>query len=232
MYGAIIFVMEQKRFTALSILELITFTSMLFGLISIFTDFRFMVDLPRLASIPFLTTYTGLSNLFIGVVCLVCALYRIIYKVDKLPKWLFIIKLVFISQITITFFITALYLSPQLGADWWMLYNNAGLFNHLITPLLAIIPFLFLERKVEIKWYMCFYSLIPIVLYAVLYITNVFTHLNPDGSTSTTYDIYGFFRFGGGYFILFLIGFFIIAFGICLLYRLENIAINKRKDNE
>lgn len=224
--------MKQKRFTAISILELITFISMLFALIAIFTDFRFMVDLPRLASIPFLTTYTGLSNLFIGVVCLLCALYRIIYKVDKLPKWLFIIKIVFVSQITITFLITALYLSPNLGKDWWMLYNNAGLFNHLITPVLAIVTFLFLERRVDIKWYKCFYSIVPIVLYAVIYITNVFTHLNPDGSTSLTYDIYGFFRFGGGYFVLFLIGFFIIAFGICFLYRLENIFINKRKSHE
>ncbi len=224
--------MKQKRFNITSILELITFVSMLFALIAIFTDFRFMADLPRLASIPFLTTYTGLSNLFIGVVCLLCALYRIIYKVDKIPKWLFIIKIVFISQITITFFITALYLSPQLGADWWMLYNNAGLFNHLITPVLAMVTFLFFEKKVDIKWYECFYSIIPIVLYAVIYITNVFTHLNPDGTTSTTYDIYGFFRFGGGFFILFLVGFFALAFGICILYRLENIAINKRKDNE
>ena len=224
--------MKNKKALTLIILELLTFVSMFFALISTFADFRFMADLPRLASIPFLLTYTGLSNLFIGLVCLICALYKIIRKVDKLPKWLFIIKVIFMSQITITFFITALYLAPQLGSDWWKLYNNAGLFNHLITPVLAFIGFLFFEPKGEMKWQHCFYSIVPIVLYAVIYVSNVFTHLNPDGTTSTTYDIYGFFRFGGGFFVLFLIGFFAIAFGISILYRLENIAINKRKNDE
>lgn len=224
--------MKQKRVSAIAILELITFAFMLFALIAIFTDFRFMVDLPRLATIPYLTTFTGLSNLLIGIVSLVCALVRIIYKVDRLPKWLFVVKIIFLSQITITFLITALYLSPNLRENWWQLYNNAGLFNHLITPLFAIITFLVLEPKVEVKWYKCFYSVIPIVLYAVIYITNVFTYLNPDGTTSLVYDIYGFFRYGWGVFVLFIILFFSLTFGLTILYRLLNTVINKKKHHE
>lgn len=224
--------MKKKTFNLLAFLELLTFGFMLFALISIFCDFRFMVDLPRLASIPYLMTFTGLSNLLIGLVSLLCALYRIIFKNNKLPKWLFICKIIFLSQITITFLITALYLSPNLGKDWWMLYINAGLFNHFITPLLAIISFLLLEPKVEIKWNRCFYSFIPIALYAVIYISNVFTHLNADGSTNIAYDIYGFFRFGYFVFILFILFFFALTFGLTILYRLVNIAINNRKNHE
>lgn len=221
--------MRNGKIQVITILELITFTFMLFALISIFTDFRFMADVPRMATIPYLMTYTGLSNLLIGLVCLICALYRIIYKVDTLPKWLFIVKVVFLAQITITFIITAVYLSPHLGADWWKLYANASLFNHLLTPLLAISSFLIFEKKGEMKWQHCFYSLVPIVIYAVMYTINVYTHLNPDGSTSLTYDIYGFFRYGIGVFIPFLLFFFASAFGLSILYRLENKARYKGK---
>ena len=197
-----------KSVPVIIIFDFAVFISSIFALIAIFTDFRFMVDIPRLASIPYLLTYTGLSNLFIGLTCLLCALYRIIYKVDKLPTWLFVIRVIFLSQITITFLITALYLSPNLGSDWWKLYNNA---------------------RGEMKWFHCFFAIAPIVIYAVIYIINVYTHLNPDGSTSLTYDIYGFFRYGVWVFILFLLFFFATAFGLSLLYKLENKAINKNE---
>ena len=218
-----------KNVPLIVIFDFAVFISSAFALIAIFTDFRFMVDIPRLASIPYLLTYTGLSNLFIGLVCLLCVLYRIIYKVDKLPQWLFIVKVVFLSQITITFLITALYLSPNLGSDWWKLYNNAGLFNHFITPVLAIVGFLFFERKGEMKWFHCFFAIAPIVIYAIIYIINVYAHLNPDGSTSLTYDIYGFFRYGVWVFVLFLLFFYATAFGLSLLFKLENKAINKNE---
>lgn len=224
--------MKNNKIQVITILELVTFVFMLFALISIYTDFRFMVDIPRLGTIPYLMTYTGLSNLFIGLVCLLCALYRIIYKVDRLPKWLFIVKIIFLAQITITFLITALYLSPNLKGDWWKLYNNAGLINHFITPVLAVVTFLFFEKKVEIKWYHCFYSIVPIIAYGIMYTINVYTHLNPDGTTNLTYDLYGFFRFGVGVFILFLLFFFALAFGLTILYRFENKAINKRREHE
>ena len=214
--------MENKKIKVITVLELVTFVFMLFALISIFTDFRFMADVPRMATIPYLMTYTGLSNLLIGLVCLICALYRIIYKVDALPKWLFILKVIFLTQITITFVITAAYLSPHLGADWWKLYANASFFNHFLTPVVAISSFLIFEKKGEMNWYHCFLSFVPIILYAIMYSINVYTHLNPDGSTSLTYDIYGFFRHGLGIFVLFSMGFFGGSFGISTLYRIEN----------
>ena len=229
-YCVIILYMKKiKGIPVVAIFELLTFVCALFATVSIFTDFRFMVDISRLASIPYLMTYTGLSNLFIGLVCLICALYRLIYKKDNLPQWLFIIKIVFLSQITITFLITALYLSPHLGSDWWKLYNNAGLFNHFITPVVAMLGFLLFEPKGEMKWFHYFYSIAPIVIYAIMYTINVYTHLNPDGSTSLDFDIYGFFRYGVGVFILFLLFFFATAFGLAYLYRLENKAINKHE---
>lgn len=209
----------MKKSLPIIIFDLVTFIFVTFAITSIFTDFRFMGNYPRLASIPFLMTFTGLSNLFIGIVSLMCALYRIITKKETLPKWLFMIKVVFLTQISITFLITAIYLAPNLGADWWRLYFNASLFNHLLTPVTAIVGFIIFEKRVATKWQYCFYTTAPILAYAVMYISNVYTHLNPDGTTSLNYDIYGFFRYGWVVFFLFLAAFLGLAFGITNLYR-------------
>ena len=167
-------------------------------------------------------TFTGLSNVFIGLVCLGCAIYRIIKKEITLPAYLLLIKIIALADITITFVITATYLAPSIGSNWWRLYINNNLFNHFLTPLLAVITFLILERYREFSWKYCFLSLVPLLLYGVLYLTNVYTHLTPEGKTDLTYDIYGFCRFGTGILVLFLIGFMAISFGLTLLYWFLN----------
>ena len=185
-------------------------------------DIRFMGDFPRLSSLPIWMTFTGLSNIFIGLTCLACAIYRLVKKEMVLPKILFIIKIIALADITITFLTTALYLAPSIGAIWWRLYINNNIFNHFLTPLVAIITFILLERRVETNWKECFYSLIPLAMYGIFYVTNVYTHLTPEGETSLTYDIYGFCRFGVFVLILFMIGFGAVSFGLTLFYRVIN----------
>ena len=181
-----------------------------------------MGDYPRLSSLPILMTFTGLSNVFIGAVCLACAIYRIVKKEMVLPKVLFILKIIALADITITFVITATYLAPSIGSSWWRLYINNNIFNHFLTPLVAIITFILLEEYVEINWKCCFYSLVPIASYGIMYLINVYTHLTPEGKTSLDFDIYGFCRFGVGVLILFLIGFALLSFGLTYLYYLRN----------
>ena len=215
--------MENKRgFIAIIVLDLLVFISMVIGISLTIFDVRFMVDLPRLSSQSIFMTFTGLSNVFIGLVCLGCALYRIIKKETALPAYLLLIKIIALADITITFVITATYLAPSIGSNWWRLYINNNLFNHFLTPLLAVITFLILERYREFSWKYCFLSLVPLLLYGVLYLTNVYTHLTPEGKTDLTYDIYGFCRFGTGILVLFLIGFMAISFGLTLLYWFLN----------
>ena len=211
---------NRKRFTALIILDLLVFVSMMIGIIFSVADVRFMVDLPRLSSLPIYMTFTGLSNIFIGVVCLGCALHRIVKKEFALTRPLFLLKIIALAEITITFVITATYLSFSLGADWWRLYINNNIFNHFLTPLLAIITFLVLEEYVEMPLKDCFFSIAPIVLYGLFYAINVYTHLTAEGKTDLTYDIYGFARFGVFVLILFFIVFISISVGITMLYRL------------
>ena len=213
---------DKKRFLTITILEISTFVLMVLGITFSIFDVRFMVDYPRLSSLPILMTFTGLSNVFIGVVCLACAIYRIVKKEMVLPKVLFILKIIALADITITFVITATYLAPSIGSSWWRLYINNNIFNHFLTPLVAIITFILLEEYVEINWKCCFYSLVPIGAYGIMYLINVYTHLTPEGKTSLDYDIYGFCRFGVGVLILFLIGFAAISFGLTILYSFLN----------
>ena len=215
--------MENKRgFIAIIVLDLLVFISMVIGISLTIFDVRFMADLPRLSSQSIFMTFTGLSNVFIGLVCLGCAIYRIIKKEITLPAYLLLIKIIALADITITFVITATYLAPSIGSSWWRLYINNNIFNHFLTPLLAVITFLILERYREFSWKYCFLSLVPLLLYGVLYLTNVYTHLTPEGKTDLTYDIYGFCRFGTGILVLFLIGFMAISFGLTLLYWFLN----------
>lgn len=215
--------MENKRgFIAIIVLDLLVFISMVIGISLTIFDVRFMVDLPRLSSQSIFMTFTGLSNVFIGLVCLGCAIYRIIKKEITLPAYLLLIKIIALADITITFVITATYLAPSIGSSWWRLYINNNIFNHFLTPLLAVITFLILERYREFSWKYCFLSLVPLLLYGVLYLTNVYTHLTPEGKNDLTYDIYGFCRFGTGILVLFLIGFMAISFGLTLLYWFLN----------
>ena len=217
---------ENKRYVTLIILEFVTFVSMVLGITFSIVDVRFMADYPRLSSLPIYMTFTGLSNIFIGLVCLGCAIYRLVTKQNKLHTALFVIKIIALADIAITFIVTATYLSISLGSNWWRLYINNNIFNHFLTPLLAIIPFIILEEYVEIPWKFCFFTFIPLILYGFFYVENVYTHLTPEGETSLTYDIYGFCRFGVPVLILFLIGFLAVSFGFTFLFR----QLNKLKD--
>ena len=148
--------LNNKRFLLLNIFDILVFVLMVLGITFSIVDVRFMGDYPRLSALPIYETFTGLSNIFLGLVCLLCALYRLIKKEKALPKHLFILKIISLASITITFVTTAAILSPMAGTSWWRLYINNNIFNHFLTPLLAIITFLVLEEKVELDFRFCF----------------------------------------------------------------------------
>ena len=213
---------EKRKFLALVILEFITFALMVVGITFSIVDVRFMGDYPRLSGLPIYMTFTGLSNIFIGCVCLACAIYRLVKKEKILPKLLFVLKIIALADITITFIVTAGYLAPSLGASWWRLYINNNIFNHFLTPIVAIVTFIILENRVEISKSYNYLAVVSILLYGCLYVPNVYSHLNEDGSTNLNYDIYGFARFGPGVLVLFSLVFIAIAIGLTMLYWFIN----------
>ena len=213
---------DKRRFLALIILEFMTFTLMVVGITFSIFDVRFMGDYPRLSSLPIYCTFTGLSNIFIGVVCLACAIYRLVKKEMILPKLLFVLKIIALADISITFITTALYLAPSLGSSWWRLYINNNIFNHFLTPIVSVTTFIVLEKKVEINKKVSLFAIIPLILYGAFYVPNVYTHLNEDGTTSLNYDIYGFCRFGPGVLFIFLLFFIAISVTFTFLYWFIN----------
>ena len=219
---------EKHKYLALIILEFITFGLMLIGITFSIADVRFMGDYPRLSGLPIYMTFTGLSNIFIGLVCLACAIYRLVKKEKILPKLLFVLKIIALADISITFITTACYLAPSLGASWWRLYINNNIFNHFLTPVVAVVTFIIFEDYVEISKNYCCFATVPIILYGCLYVPNVYSHLNEDGSTNLTYDIYGFARFGPGILALFSLVFIAISIGLTMLFWFINKNFQKR----
>ena len=216
---------EKKRFIFLIIFDSLTFVLAMVGFFFSLFDVRFMADYPRLSTLPIWMTFTGLSNLFIGLVSIGCMITRTKRKETTLPKVMFMLKLIALVAISITMLVTACVLAPAQGASWWRLYINNNLFNHLLTPLLAIFTFLVFEQYVETSLFDCLFSLLPIIAYSVFYVINVCTHLNEHGKVNPTYDIYGLLRYGIGIAFLFFLAFTISSFGLAALYRF----LNKKK---
>ena len=195
---------------------------MVLGITFSVVDVRFMGDYPRLSALPIYETFTGLSNIFLGLVCLSSAIYRLVKKDLELPKALFLLKIIALAEITITFVTTAFILAPNLGENWWRLYINNNIFNHFSTPLLAIVTFIVLEKKMEISYRYCFLAVIPVIAYGFFYVPNVYTHLTADGNVDRAYDIYGFARFGPFVFVLFSLLFIGFSIGFAFLYWFLN----------
>ena len=213
---------NSKRFLLINILDILTFLLMVLGISFSIFDVRFMGDYPRLSSLPIYETFTGLSNIFLGLVCLGCAIYRLSKRELELPKALFVLKIIALAEITITFITTAFILAPNLGENWWRLYINNNIFNHFLTPLLTIVTFIVLEEKVEISYRFCFLAVIPVIAYGFFYVPNVYTHLTAEGNVDRAYDIYGFARFGPFVFFLFSLLFIGFSIGFAFLYWFLN----------
>ena len=211
-------VMDTQRKALLPILlDALTFLSATLGVTAVLANWRFMSPAPRLTEAPFLCSFTGLSNLSVGIVALLCLLFRLIGKKTTLPYPLFIVKCCFAGLILITFLVTACYLSPSTGDQWWRLYINGGLFNHLLTPILATLAFLLGEPKRPTRFHDALYVCIPMGCYAVFYMIRAYTHIPPEGGLDLYYDIYGFARWGIGVTIALLFAFIVLSIGLATM---------------
>ena len=210
-----------------AILDALVFVSSMLGIVAILTDWRFMNPNPRPTDAPFFASFTGLSNLTVGIVALSCFLFRLIKKKQTLPYPLFLIKLYFAAMILITFLVTACYLAPSTGEQGYRLYINGGLFNHLFTPVLAIIAFLVGEPKMTSRFRDCLFVSIPMGAYAIFYMIRAYTHIPPQGGLDLYYDIYGFARWGIGVTFALLFAFIALAIGLAFMLLAIHKAIKK-----
>lgn len=111
---------------------------------------------------------------------------NLINDTNKLPLWAEITKFIGVCGVTIAMLTVILFLGPTLG--WGIMYLGVNALMHLVTPLLALLSFVFLERR-KLNINLALTSMAPVVIYGSVYLINVLI-------TQVWEDFYGFNRDG------------------------------------
>ena len=191
----------MKRIKIALILNIIILAFTVFASFSMFTGFRFMhgteliLEASKLQMFKFFTVD---SNIFMGIVALICAYYEYKYlkkEIKKIPKSIYILKLMATTGVALTFVITFGYLSWIVKGGALVMIMNSNLFFHLLTPVLSVITFTIYEKTKELKLKDVIYGIIPMLIYAVYYLGNILIHMK-GGKVSPEYDWYWFVQNG------------------------------------
>ena len=212
------------------ILNIIIFMMVICASTMMFTGFRFMpgeiiLESNKLGMFKFFTVD---SNLFMGIISLLFAIFEIRLlkgKIDKIPRYMYILKLMATTSVALTFIVVFAYLWPLVGSLYLMILNS-NLFFHLLVPVFSIITFVFFERNNKISFKYSFYGVIPVIMYGLFYLINVLIHMN-NGIVSPVYDFYYFVQNGVWTSIIVVPVMFIISHIISLiLWRFNRIKSN------
>lgn len=171
--------------------------------------------------------FTFQSNIFMGVVALIYAYYQLLIllnKRDKLPHVLLVFNHVGVTAVGLTFLIVIFFLAPGYGFD--KMYNNANLFFHALVPLFAMTNYMFIEKECAIKFKETLFSIIPSLLYGIVYFIVV-ASLNAYGDINIDFYMFG----ANGPFIgaLNFIAVMSIAYGFGLVLFFVNKLVFKKR---
>lgn len=197
------------------------------------TGFKFMTGVePVLEStkISVFKYFTVDSNLFAGIISFIFILNEIsIIKGEKkeISDKLYILKLMATTAVSLTFLVVFVYLGNIAENGLISLLLNSNLFFHLIIPILNIIDFIFFIKKENITYKCAFYGLIPTLLYAVFYTTNVIIHIE-NGRVSPKYDWYWFVQNGLWTIVIVAPMILLITYIISVILLLLNKIINRK----
>lgn len=142
--------------------------------------------------------FTVDSNFFMGIISLIFCIDEVKILKDKkrdISKKKYILKLMSTTAVTLTFLVVFGYLGFIYEKGIIGLCQNSNFFFHLLTPILSIITFTCFEKTDKLKLKDTFYGLVPVLIYAIYYISNVLIHLEGN-EISHQYDWYWFFRNG------------------------------------
>ena len=124
--------------------------------------------------------FTVDSNILCGIASLMVILS---FMFSNTPKWVVCLKLMATTAVTITFLVVMFMLGPAMG--YKLMFMGANIYMHLLTPILAIISFIFFDPIKSIKGKDNFYSVIPVFIYGSFYLYNVVIK-------KSWFDFYGF----------------------------------------
>lgn len=193
--------MKQRNIKISLIINIIIVLLTVFATIIMFIGFRFMHG-----SEPILETtkfgvfkfFTVDSNVFMGIVSLAFIIEEtklLKGKIKDISKTMYIFKLMSTTAVTITFLTVFLYLGPISDGGIISMLQNSNLFFHFIIPVLSIITFILFEKTDKLELKNSLYGIIPTLLYASYYVTNILIHME-NGKVSPIYDWYWFVQNG------------------------------------
>ena len=132
--------------------------------------------------------FTVLSNLLVTAVSLINAvLYAVSYAKDKNYVFAFfqILKLASVGAIAITFTMVVIFLAPANPSYEW--FGSYNLFLHAVTPIVAVLSFIFFEYAKKTKFRYFFVPALLLIAYSIFYIAYAF-----GAPAGTFVDWYGF----------------------------------------
>ncbi len=148
-----------------------------------------------------------------------CALTSLLMAIALLagnvPEWIWLLKYIGTASVTVTMLTVFFFLAPCVGKDWFKkLLKGPDFFLHLITPIMALVSFCFLEKR-GMTFPQSLFGLLPVVLYGPLYLYKILY----TAEEKRWDDFYGFNK-GGKWPIAFaamLCGTFLICLGLMAL---------------
>ena len=232
--------MENIRKNNISSL-IINISIIFFTMFSFFDSFRpdVIIDPDWLGfeGIHSLRFFTVLSNLFVAITAFIMVVYNIknlIHDTHEYPDWLLLLKHIATSAVTLTFVTVILLLAPSyaiVGKGYFTLILGNHIYMHVLSPVLAIITYVFFENSYYVKFKKSLLALLPVVLYAILYTTMVIFVGKANGGWPDFYN----FTFGGHNFVIpfSIIGMLLVTLGISvILAKLHNKNLNKNQKTQ
>ncbi len=113
--------------------------------------------------LPAFRFFTVQSNVF-------CAVAALLLCFMPSAAWVWTLKYIGTAAVTVTMLTVFLFLGPQYG--YRKMLSGADLFMHLLTPVLAIVSFLTIERR-PMPLPTALLGILPVLLYGVLYLYKV-----------------------------------------------------------
>ena len=172
------------------------------------------------AGIGTLKMFTTLSNIvaaFSAAMCLPFQIDGLRRDRYRLPSWIVIVMYVGAVGVFLTFFTAITIISAYQGFVKTM-FTRASLFMHTINPILITILFVLVISDTRIKFSYSFISVVPIVVYMIVYFIMVFVvHAWKDHYHTNTFMPWPVS-------ILLMIT---VSFGVCQLLRFLHNLTNK-----
>lgn len=118
--------------------------------------------------------FTTDSNILAAVGALLTAVCNIAVlrgKLSEMPRVISAIKLMGTVSLQLTFFTVLFLLLPVYGFE--LLFGGTGSHMHAVAPLLSLITFVFLDGHSKLPLRYALYGIIPMLIYAAVYLTQV-----------------------------------------------------------